>query len=236
MTRITLGILGLVLVLPPIAWGQEKDPPEPPVRLKKKEKPKAPDEPDKKAEPARPPEPKEPPVTADPEQNPAEIVARVAKDMRASEERLGQKDASEGTRQIQRDILKNLDALIEQKKQQQQQQQQQQSASSSSSSRDQRRQQARNNRPQMKNQTTPDKSLSQKPQAKEMANKGGGTKDTPENMSKIADLYKDVWGHLPETLRQEMDQYAREKFMAKYGDLLKQYYATIAEKGHRKGE
>ena len=55
-------------------------------------------------------------------------------------------------------------------------------------------------------------------------------------MSKIADLYKDVWGHLPETLRQEMDQYSREQFMAKYADLLKQYYATIAEKGRQKSE
>src|SRR5205085_10127762 len=53
-------------------------------------------------------------------------------------------------------------------------------------------------------------------------------------MSKIADLYKDIWGHLPETLRQEMNQYSREQFMAKYNDLLKQYYSTIAEKGRQK--
>jgi hypothetical protein len=33
-----------------------------------------------------------------------------------------------------------------------------------------------------------------------------------------------------------MDQYSREQFMAKYNDLLKQYYATIAEKGRRKAE
>ena len=55
-------------------------------------------------------------------------------------------------------------------------------------------------------------------------------------MSKIADLYKDIWGHLPETLRQEMNQYSREQFMPKYNDLLKQYYATIAEKGRQKRE
>ena len=53
-------------------------------------------------------------------------------------------------------------------------------------------------------------------------------------MSKIADLYKDIWGHLPETLRQEMNQYSREQFMAKYNDLLKQYYSRIAEKGRQK--
>ncbi|MFL5245273.1 MAG: hypothetical protein ACJ8FY_24520, partial [Gemmataceae bacterium] len=53
---------------------------------------------------------------------------------------------------------------------------------------------------------------------------------------KLADLYKDIWGHLPETLRAEMNAYAsREEFMAKYRDLLKQYYTTIAEKGQRKG-
>ena len=55
-------------------------------------------------------------------------------------------------------------------------------------------------------------------------------------MSKIADLYKDIWGHLPETLRQEMNQYSREQFMPKYNELLKQYYATIAEKGRPKRE
>jgi hypothetical protein len=31
-------------------------------------------------------------------------------------------------------------------------------------------------------------------------------------------------------MRQEVDQYYREQFMPRYQDLLKQYYATIAEK------
>ena len=35
---------------------------------------------------------------------------------------------------------------------------------------------------------------------------------------------KEIWGHLTETQRAEMDVYAREKFMAKYNDLIKQYY------------
>ena len=66
------------------------------------------------------------------------------------------------------------------------------------------------------------------------ANQAGGGGQSKEEAAKVADLYKDVWGHLPETLRQEMDQYSREEFMAKYGDLLKQYYATIAEKGRHR--
>src|SRR5262249_14689287 len=115
-------------------------------------------------------------------------------------------------------------------------QQQQQQASNSSRAPDQRNQ--RQQREQMKEQIARRQMAGQQNQPRdEMADqRGGGTKRQADGMNKIADLYKDVWGHLPETLRQEMDQYAREKFMAKYNDLLKQYYATIAAKGHRKGE
>ena len=46
---------------------------------------------------------------------------------------------------------------------------------------------------------------------------------------KLADLYKDVWGTLPDRLRQEMDLYYREQFMPRYSELLRQYYAALAE-------
>ena len=55
-------------------------------------------------------------------------------------------------------------------------------------------------------------------------------KTSPKRQNdKLADLYKDVWGHLPDRLRQEMDLYYREKFMPRYSELLRQYYATLAE-------
>jgi hypothetical protein len=43
-------------------------------------------------------------------------------------------------------------------------------------------------------------------------------------------ITKQVWGHLPERLRQQMSQYYRERFMPKYCDLLRQYYAALAER------
>jgi hypothetical protein len=46
---------------------------------------------------------------------------------------------------------------------------------------------------------------------------------------KLADLYKDVWGNLPDRMRQEMDLYYREQFMPRYSELLRQYYAALAE-------
>lgn len=42
------------------------------------------------------------------------------------------------------------------------------------------------------------------------------------------EVAKEVWGHLPERLRQQMSQYYREEFMPRYAGLLKQYYSSLA--------
>lgn len=62
-------------------------------------------------------------------------------------------------------------------------------------------------------------------------------KNSPKRENdKLADLYKDVWGHLPERLRQEMDLYYREQFMPRYSELLKQYYSVLAEQRKKSGD
>lgn len=50
---------------------------------------------------------------------------------------------------------------------------------------------------------------------------------------RLAQMYQDVWGQLPDRLRQEMDLYYREQFMPRYSDLLRQYYSSIAEQKKR---
>jgi hypothetical protein len=69
-------------------------------------------------------------------------------------------------------------------------------------------------------------------------NKGAdGGKETMTTKDHNADLYKDVWGHLPETLRAEMNAYSNTKgFMPEYEALISKYYRTIAEQGRRKGD
>jgi hypothetical protein len=42
------------------------------------------------------------------------------------------------------------------------------------------------------------------------------------------EVAKEVWGHLPERLRQQMSQYYREEFMPRYSGLLRQYYSSLA--------
>ncbi len=45
------------------------------------------------------------------------------------------------------------------------------------------------------------------------------------------DVSKDVWGHLPDKLRQQMSQYYKEDFSPKYAELLRLYYSSLADKG-----
>ena len=42
------------------------------------------------------------------------------------------------------------------------------------------------------------------------------------------EVTKEVWGHLPDKLRQQVTQYYKEQFMPKYSELLKQYYSSLA--------
>jgi hypothetical protein len=220
-----------------------------PVRLKKKSKPNEDADKDKKLQPPKKEEAgkeakegDEPAV--EPEQDLKEIIGRISKNIDSTKARLAQKDTGDGTQQLQRDIVKDLDALIEQSNRQQQQQQQQDQAGQSSKSRQQRNQQAsqRRNSSQQKRQASSQKTAQSgqaKQQAQQQANgqkpgaggAGGKKSDAPN-----ADLYKDIWGHLPETLRKEMDAYARVEFMSKYNDLLQQYYSRLSEKGRAKGD
>jgi hypothetical protein len=67
----------------------------------------------------------------------------------------------------------------------------------------------------------------------------GGTGGKPDDRrpkpadAKLAELYKNPWGHLPETMRREMDSYFKEKFMPRYSELTKQYYSNIAEQNKK---
>jgi len=50
------------------------------------------------------------------------------------------------------------------------------------------------------------------------------------------EVTKEVWGHLPDKLRQQVTQYYKEQFMPKYSDLLKQYYSSLANQNPKMPE
>lgn len=50
------------------------------------------------------------------------------------------------------------------------------------------------------------------------------------------EVVKEVWGHLPDKLRQQVTQYYKEQFMPKYSDLLRRYYSSLAAAPGKGGE
>jgi hypothetical protein len=298
--RFVLVLLAGVVFLAGLALAQEpagQD--EPPVRLKKK-KPRGDDKP--MTEPAKPDdkkkddkkaEPREAePVT--PQEEEKEVLQRVIKNVHNVEERLAKNDLGEGTRQTQRDILKDIESLIRhnesasqsggqpdqdnggedqnasQNKDQQGKGGQKSQANSGGGRKSQsnggsgggagRKSQSQRNGGRQtgkqpggqksgKSQTGGDKSAGKdgdpkdgdgkKPGGKngKGGNGGGGGDKDDRARNKSADVYKAEWGHVPATLRPQMDAYSNQQsFLPKYDDLIKRYYRTIAEQGRRKGD
>lgn len=282
MTRRLLPVLFVSLVLLAgwsIARGPE-EPDEPPVRLKKKNAANKPETPKPLPDEERKPEKKpaeEPKADSAPEPDgdEAEILRRVSNNLRTAEDRLAKTELDDSTRQVQEDILKDLDRLLQQSNRSQQSQKDQQnqggqsgqdnqpqggqqpdkgpgsagkqsgnkSSRASSGSRQRRERQAgRNSRNEprqvAKNTEKQPGGKSDQPkdgpgnQDKEAREPGAGGKGREGRPNRAADVYKDVWGHLPESLRAEMDAYFNDRqFMAKYDELIKKYYRSIAEKG-----
>lgn len=257
---LTLLLAGMVC-LAGLAFAQE--PPagdEPPVRLKKKkprgdDKPKAePDKADKKKvddkKDEKKPEKKDDmresePVT--PQEEAKEVLQRVVQNVHKVDERLAKNDLGEATQQTQRDILKDLESLIQRNENpppQGGEDQDQQGGGDDNQNGKQGKGKARGKSGsksrlamQQRRQRSQGGSEEKGGRDGQNGNGGGGNKDNRDR-NKNADLDKHgVWGHLPATLRAQMDAYSNpHPFLPKYDELIKRYYKTIAEQGRRKGE
>ena len=61
-------------------------------------------------------------------------------------------------------------------------------------------------------------------------NPGNGGQKSPPALPLDVPITKEVWGHLPDKMRQQVSQYYREQYLPRYNDLLKQYYTALAER------
>jgi hypothetical protein len=241
MIRTASACLTLSLFVTLLSAGQDPAPNQPRPTLKKKDQPG--------------PEPK--PGETTPDDKTRELLARVARNMESSEDRLKNRDPGEKTRAIQDQIIKDLDELIRKAQEEKDQESKsQQSAGSSQGDPSKTSQDRRSKRNSSQQQAKPkpgakkqDSQASQGQPAggqgksnKEKQSKGGssmaggGGNSSAQKKNTIADLFRDVWGHLPEQKRQEMDAYSRERFMPRYDELLRQYYRTLAEQSRKKDE
>jgi hypothetical protein len=129
------------------------------------------------------------------------------KQMREVEQRLGKPDTGEETRQKQTQIVKRLDGLIEQMRL------------------------VRSQSQMMRMMRQNQQGQQQGQQATNNPQEGVGLQKpaTPRPKSVLA-LDKNAWGHLPPSLRDEMDNVSKEAPLPQKDDLIKRYYLSVAKK------
>lgn len=161
--------------------------------------------------------------------------------MRAAQNQIADKETGKSTREIQEQVIKDLEKLIEQAKNppkspqspnsssqsQNSKSQNRQNSSSSKSSRNQ--QQAKNGADQAEGQRT------EADKAKESSDETRAAREREAELARRRDLIKDVWGHLPPALRQKLLNVASEKSLPKYDELVRRYFESLAEEGTQSG-
>jgi hypothetical protein len=147
-------------------------------------------------------------------------LMRISEAMRSAENLIPKQVKRATAEQVQRRIVQDLAALIEQAEKQHAQQ-----ASSSKQS---------------KSQKTAKRQMVQQPKSgRSGKDSNKPAKDSTDRLSKAdatepdpqlrRDLLKDVWGHLPAHAREQMLQNAPEQFLPQYELMIERYYKRLAE-------
>jgi hypothetical protein len=148
-------------------------------------------------------------------------LLELSRKMQAAEQKLRGGDASETTQQLQREVIDQLDQLIALFESQMQQSQTSQGAEGNTEEGEQ--------------PTTGDESEQAGDESGAGTDSrdgmpgedGAGRDERERGMSPAA--RDDVWGHLPERLRQQLQNAAVERFLPKYEDLIEAFYRRLAE-------
>ena len=143
-------------------------------------------------------------------------LGQVIKEMRDVEERLGKPDTGEETRKKQGEIVKNLDAMIERMK----------NAPSQSMAMRMIRE--------GKDQGPPRPPKNGQPGQQPGATADGAQKTKPNDPMKgkiPSDLAKSIWGQLPASLRESMNNVLSEQALPSKEELIRLYYLSLGKKG-----
>jgi hypothetical protein len=180
---------------------------------------------------------------AQPAEGDEDPLGGIVKQMRSAQQRINDRNVGAETRELQAGVVKDLEQLIK-LLQQQKQQQKSSSQNSQQQQRSQKPEQQPNQRQGKPHQ--PQNSAAPMPGAeaagerkadneksRDSTEKIGPNKPTPSEVARRQQLEKDVWGHLPPALRQELLNSYTEKFLPKYDELVRRYYEALAERNKR---
>jgi hypothetical protein len=148
-------------------------------------------------------------------------LSRISRQMRLVQERIAQQEVSQKTQELQQQIVADLDALIEQIQHNMQRQSSPKSGSQS--------QQTGGDVKQPSNQPNAGQSRPNEKPARESGEELTERSADPADAEAIQALVKRVWGHLPDRVRQEMQNATVEEFLPKYQELIEDYFRRLAE-------
>jgi len=146
----------------------------------------------------------------------------IARGMRQAEDLIAQTESGPRTQDLQKEIVADLDALIEQARSRSKKCSPSQSTSKVAVRRPVR---------QPKKEPSPAGAKpSEKPVADPAAKPGSAEADDLSTAER-EQLIKSVWGELPETEREQMLEWAGQEFLPKYELLIEQYFKRLVEEG-----
>jgi hypothetical protein len=155
-------------------------------------------------------------------ENPLELIGHK---MRRAQTLIHRQQTSEPTQQLQREIVADIDKLLDQARRQIKR-------SSSSSSRQQVAQRDRPSQPQGQSQDNqPGDQQSNQPARDSQAGMQEAAAAKPQPLSQ-RQLVQQLWGHLPQRERQQVINSTIEKFIPKYELLTEEYFKRLMEKSH----
>jgi hypothetical protein len=174
----------------------------------------------------------------DPKKGDRDLLEEAIRGMRRAQGLIEEAKTTEETLRTQKQVVTDLDELI---KQLQQQLQNPQSQSSSSKQQNQK-QKNRNLANVERQQQKPKPQAGEKPEKKpgESEKAMDSTESQEQRARREAEearrrkLNQDFWGHLPEHVRAALNNVDGEKYLPKYAEYVRQYYASLAEKSRER--
>lgn len=157
---------------------------------------------------------------------PKDPLARIGQQMRAAESLISKRDTSTRTQELQQQIVRDLDLLLQQTKQQCQGGQCQPSPKAGQPK------PSPSNSP-AKSKPSGDGEPGNKPAQDSTDRLGKPGENKSDDAAAMDQLVKEVWGHLPEKVRGQMQNVGVEQFLPKYERLIEEYYKRLAEEQSR---
>jgi len=149
-------------------------------------------------------------------------LVSIGRRMRVAEALIGRQVTSQKTQRVQQLVIEDLDRLIEQL--------QKQCRSGQCSSKSAPKPGAK---PGSKSRAGSGENTGANQPAKESTERTGGQASGREELARLQQMLKQIWGHLPPKLRDQLQSSSIEEFLPKYEKLIEEYYTRLAEEGNR---